>query len=101
MYKILFSLIATGAILGSPLNRAEAHYVENDPNVNHAHVCTSSTSLNLRETPSTGGKVVGSVKQAAVVKIKASYSDWETQETWYKIYNGKTFAYVSGQYICF
>ena len=70
-------------------------------NPNHAHVCTMSTSLNIRSKPN--GKVVGSVAKGYQVQVKGSYNNWETNEVWYEIYmpNSDKSGFVSGKYICF
>lgn len=84
-------------------SNAQAHYVESD--INHAHVCTSSSSLNIRTEPNINSKKVGEIKQGKVVQIKAAYSDWETSETWYKIKatsnTNNISGYIASQYVCF
>ena len=84
--------------VGTVALAANAHYTPNHEN--HAHVCTQSTSLNVRSGPN--GKIIGSVHKGALVTIKGSYSNWETNQTWYEIYlqNGST-GYISGDYVCF
>lgn len=103
--NILKSVLISGVLLGSTLtipSSAKAHYGEGiDPN--HSHVCTQSTSLNVRKDPMIkSNNIVGSVSQGSTVKVKGSFSNWETNETWYLIYlkNGKE-GYVSEQYLCF
>ena len=78
----------------------KAHY-DNGYSPNHAHVCTASTSLNIRNKPN--GKIVDSVNKGYQVQVKASYTNWETNEVWYEIYrpNSDLTGYVSGDYICF
>lgn len=84
--------------VGTVVLTANAHYTPSHEN--HAHVCTQSTSLNVRSMPN--GKIIGSVNKGALVTIKGTYSNWETNQTWYEIYlhNGST-GYISGDYVCF
>lgn len=102
MNKILLSLGLAGTLLTSPLNvnKANAHWVESNPN--HAHVCTESTSLNVRSGYSQKSSIIGSLAKGATVQIKGNYYNWETQESWFEVYlnNGKT-GWVNGNYICF
>ena len=79
---------------------ALAHAEKYQPN--HAHVCTASTSLNVRSGPNTSTSIKGSVTKGSKVTVKATYSNWETNDVWYEIYlsNGST-GYISGDYVCF
>lgn len=90
----LASMVLAGA------RASMAHYDQYAPN--HAHVCTASTSLNVRTGPSTSTSIKGSVAKGAKVTVKGTYSNWETNNVWYEIYlsNGST-GYISGDYVCF
>lgn len=86
-----------------PSYTAQAHYVETD--LNHAHICTMSTALNIRQEPNIKSKKLGELTQGKVIHIKAMYSDWDTNETWYKIKpetsTKNISGWVSSQYVCF
>lgn len=92
-----------GAAIAVFMPTAQAHYVESDPN--HAHVCTSSSTLNIRQSPDVKSKKLGQISQGKVVQIKASYTDWDTNETWYKVKStpstNNVSGYVSSTYLCF
>lgn len=54
---------------------------------------TDGSNLNVRETPSTGGKLVGKMRDHAVCEIL------ETEDGWAKIQSGEVEGYVSRDYL--
>ena len=99
MKKLIAGLAVVLGALSTPTS-AEAHWLNYEPN--HAHVCTSYTSLNVRSGPGTNYSTVGSVAKNSKVTIKGSYGSWEDHyDTWYRIYYGSGTGYVSSDYVCF
>lgn len=98
--EILVGSVLFGALAFGTTSEVKAHD-DGGYNPNHAHVCTQSTSLNIRQSPK--GKVVGSFNKGYQVQIKASYYNWETNDTWYEVYkpNSDSTGFVSSKFICF
>lgn len=98
-FLLWLACIVIGGISAVKMTPANAHV--NNANPNHGHVCTASDPLTVRTQPEVGNNKLTTVAKNSVVTIIGGYSNWTTNEVWYRINTSKGKGYVNGNYICF